>query len=379
MAVPVPSIALRTKKMQFGLGAVLAVLGAFLVTGLVAMAGAAVREAKLEPGKEAGVADKRRGRIAAVVGAVIVIAVVWAGNSWWNSEAGSYGTNVYKPLQMEATVSGQLLTLKMIEPGWMQPVPGALRRRLFVRKMDDLVPDHGHLMHLYAIRQPGMDVVYHLHPELVEGGLFRLELPSMPTGNYKLYADIVHADGFPETMVSSLELPGITGRPLRGDDATGTAQAWQHSATTATEFTLQDGYRMTWLRSDAIPRARQATAFHFRLTKPDGSAPNDMELYMGMLGHAAFVKTDGTVFAHVHPNGSVSMAALTMAEQQAGVTESSGMPSMEMRGMGMPGSLPDEVMFPYGFPSAGRYRIFVQMKHGQTVETGIFDAQVAGT
>jgi hypothetical protein len=34
------------------------------------------------------------------------------------------------------------------------------------------------------------------------------------------------------------------------------------------------------------------------------------------------------------------------------------------------------VSFPYGFPTAGHYRIFVQMKHGGTVETGAFDAQV---
>jgi hypothetical protein len=34
------------------------------------------------------------------------------------------------------------------------------------------------------------------------------------------------------------------------------------------------------------------------------------------------------------------------------------------------------VEFPYGFPSAGRYRIFVQMKHGTTIETGAFDVMV---
>ena len=31
------------------------------------------------------------------------------------------------------------------------------------------------------------------------------------------------------------------------------------------------------------------------------------------------------------------------------------------------------VEFPYGFPSPGRYRIFIQMKHGNTVETGVFE------
>ena len=36
--------------------------------------------------------------------------------------------------------------------------------------------------------------------------------------------------------------------------------------------------------------------------------------------------------------------------------------------------LPNSVGFPYGFPTPGAYRIFVQMKHGSTVETGSFDA-----
>jgi hypothetical protein len=44
----------------------------------------------------------------------------------------------------------------------------------------------------------------------------------------------------------------------------------------------------------------------------------------------------------------------------------------------MPGMAPvtPEVEFPYGFPTPGRYRIFVQMKHDGTVETGVFDATV---
>jgi hypothetical protein len=48
---------------------------------------------------------------------------------------------------------------------------------------------------------------------------------------------------------------------------------------------------------------------------------------------------------------------------------------MDMQNMDMAG-LPNEVNFPYGFPSPGHYRIIVQMKHGGTVETGIFDADV---
>jgi len=50
---------------------------------------------------------------------------------------------------------------------------------------------------------------------------------------------------------------------------------------------------------------------------------------------------------------------------------------MNMPGMNMDhAALPNTVSFPYGFPSAGQYRIFVQMKHGDVVETGAFDASV---
>jgi hypothetical protein len=49
---------------------------------------------------------------------------------------------------------------------------------------------------------------------------------------------------------------------------------------------------------------------------------------------------------------------------------------MDMHMHSMEGALPNTVGFPYGFPSPGPYRIIVQMKHGETVETGIFDADV---
>jgi hypothetical protein len=37
---------------------------------------------------------------------------------------------------------------------------------------------------------------------------------------------------------------------------------------------------------------------------------------------------------------------------------------------------PPEVGFPYACPQPGRYRIVVQVKRGDTVETGVFDAEV---
>ena len=383
LSIPLPATALATKKMQPALGVFLAFLGIVLVLGMIGIVGAAAREAKLAPGTAPQASGRRSGRIAMAAAAVFLIAGVVLGNVWWKAEAADYSGYVYKPLQMTPHLqTGNVLGIKLHDPGWLSQ-----------RKLDDFILDHNHLMHLYMIRWPQMDVVFHLHPEAVETGKFELALPSMPAGDYHLYADVVHANGFPETIVGSIDLPQISGRALAGDDAKGaakpvdsaspggSAQPAAHNADRTQRFSLPDGYTMIWHEPDAlVPKAPES--FRFELVDAQGKPPADMALYMGMLGHAAFVKTDGSVFAHIHPNGTVAMAAFMMANTNSpaamgGAAASQSISSMAMPGMNMPASaLPNSVSFPYGFPSPGDYRIFVQMKHGATVETGIFDAQV---
>lgn len=260
--------------------------------------------------------------------------------------------------------------------------------------MDDFIPDHNHEMHLYAIRWPDMDVLFHLHPQPTGAGDFRLALPSMPPGEYRLYADVVHASGFPETAVSALTFPPVHGLPLRGDDAegkelpvtSGVAARNRQSGAGATKqitpeqrFKLPDGYTMIW-KTPATQIPRRPEIFRFELLDPEGKPSRDVGLYMGMLGHAAFVKSDGSVFAHVHPDGTMAMAAMVMANSNVSMNDQSHstannmgtMPGMDM----VSNDLPNTVSFPYGFPSPGLYRIIVQMKHGNTIETGVFDTDV---
>jgi hypothetical protein len=40
------------------------------------------------------------------------------------------------------------------------------------------------------------------------------------------------------------------------------------------------------------------------------------------------------------------------------------------------GPEPAEITFPYGFPQAGDYRLFLQVKHAGHVETAVFDASI---
>jgi hypothetical protein len=242
------------------------------------------------------------------------------------------------------------------------------------RSNDDLLPDHGHVMHLYAIREPGMDAAYHLHPVPAGAGHLQMTLPTMPAGRYRLYADIVHANGFPETLTADLVVPAnLPPAPLAPEDASAAPPPLSQPEL-GTAYKLPDGYTMAWDRPQDLT-ANTAYAFRFRLVDAPGQPARDVRPYLGMAGHAAFVKTDGTVFAHTHPEGSAAMQAMMLANGSSGEMAETG----SMAGMDMTGStenIPPTVEFPYGFPSAGRYRIFIQMKHGNTVETGVFDADV---
>jgi len=160
-------------------------------------------------------------------------------------------------------------------------------------------------------------------------------------------------------------LPDVNGEPLSGDDSGVDASAEQSSGA-ATVSPLADGGRMVWEQDGTALRAGQVSWLRFRTEDAEHKPVNDLEPYMGMAGHAEFVKSDLSVFAHIHPAGSVPMASLMIAQKDSGLAMDHG----SMR------ALTDEVSFPYGFPQPGDYRLFVQVKRHGEVETGVFDAHV---
>jgi hypothetical protein len=145
---------------------------------------------------------------------------------------------------------------------------------------------------------------------------------------------------------------------------------------------LPDGTRMIWERIPGPLPANQLLWFKFQLEDANGKSVANLEPYMGMAGHAEFVRSDLSVFAHVHPDGSVPMAAVQLADatlaKNSAIPASSNPPAtteMNMPGMAT-GPIGPEVSFPFGFPKPGLYRIFVQVKYNGRVETGVFDAEV---
>jgi len=381
LAVPVPSVAQRVLPMQKPLGGILLLMLALLAAGAVSIAGAGAREARLEPGIAPTAPSRRRARVVMAIAAALVLGLIFLGGSWWNTEAARYANNVYKPPLVHATLEpgGRLL---------LRGEAGRLGTRFGLpseTRLDDLIPDHNHLMHLFLVRVPAMDAFWHLHPDQIEPGVFVERLPAMPPGRYRIFADIVHSSGFPETQVGEVTLPEIAGALMTGDDCKWTGDPLAAAAVAAsgsilgsTISNLPDGGRMVWERPAGALKAKVATSFQFVVEDAEGKPVDDMEPYMGMPGHAEFIGADLSVFAHVHPSGSVSMAALEIAQSglPGGDLSMSAMPGMQGMSSDTTSHLEAKVSFPYGFPLPGLYRIFVQVKHGGRIETGVFDASV---
>jgi len=371
LSVPVPASAQRTLPMEKPLAGLLLALMLFLAVGVVCIIGAIAREGNLEAGEIPDRSHKRRAYVVMFATAILVGAILYLGKAWWGSDATEFQRRVdfFKPpvaaLQL---VDGHRLEIRAQRTDIKSPA--------YVH-LGDVLPDHGHLMHLFLLRVPELDRMWHLHPDPTKSGGFAVDLPDLPAGHYEAFADVVDPRGYPWTLVGSIDLPQIDGNPLAGDDSTWSGVPLLAVAEDSTTSPLPDGGRIVWQRPAGNLKANVPLEFIFIVQDIEGKPAKDMQPYMGMAGHAEFVRSDLSVFAHLHPAGSVSMAALELA--QAGLANAA--PSapdamMSMTTMPPSGPLPPEVRFPYGFPQPGDYRIFVQIRRAGRVETGVFDAHV---
>ncbi|MFP3948144.1 MAG: hypothetical protein ACLFWG_05390, partial [Longimicrobiales bacterium] len=430
--VPLNAVATETLEMGTGYGLMLAGMGLFLFFGAVTIVGAAVRESVVPPGEEPGQERRTRSWIVMGVSAVVLGGLIFFGGRWWDAVEAQTRSLLYRPLQVESSVSVAESSVSVGTPG--EPVdasadpavPGGNLRILTLEILDEdfrngrwtpLVPDHGKLMHMWAVNED-LGSVAHLHPVRRDATRFDVAVPeALPGGTYRIYADITHESGFAHTLVDTVRVPATGGRSESGN-AAGTGEppptdvrrddgsadvgpdpddSWLVASPESVGspdrpvVPLSDGSIVTWI--DAGPLTAGAdTTLVFRVTGPDGEAVV-LEPYMGMTGHAAVATPDGSVFAHLHPVGTISMAAREAFELRsrgdttpgsvarrmsghAGMTDTTGAVGVIDTAAGAGSGRPGRVSFPFAFPEAGDYRIWVQVKRSGRVLTGAFDVQV---
>jgi hypothetical protein len=374
--VPVNALATRVSTMPDGLGWILGAFGTLLVALAVCIVGAAVRESMLPVG--AVLTTRRRwfARVITLLAALVMGGAIWFGKNWWEAEARDYRNNrLYRPVPTTASLREQQgQTILAIERG-----ADAARR------YGPLVPEHGKLMHLFVVREPELDAFAHLHPEKRSWNIFETPLPPLPAGNYRLYADITYEAGLADTLTAPLTLAA----PVRPSSASDPDDAWcRHEPfTRGSEALVQTnrvGDATLELSVEAALVENRDTTLHVRVRDAEGRAML-LRPYLGMAGHLIVRRQDGAVFTHLHPGGSFSMTAQQLFELRAegklplNVAATTGDPICRLPADASRFAAPvPEIRFPYAFPKAGGYRLWVQVKLDREPVTGVFDVQVAG-
>ncbi|HTB83342.1 MAG TPA: hypothetical protein VK742_06785 [Candidatus Sulfotelmatobacter sp.] len=379
--IPVNSVAIEQLPLPRALGGILIVLGLVLFFGAMAVIGAAAGESTLSPGAQPAPGNRRKYWIAAGVTGLVLALALFGGNKWWESEENHFRVRLrsggYPDLAAEVTTTNSRRILHLV-----------IGRKAFSpNDLPNLARDHGKLMHLFLVRQPGHDAFAHVHPIRADKLAFDDVLPPLPSGDYELFCDLTFENGLSSTATNFIHLPPIpdasSGKPdLKMDDD----DSWSTNVTASREDSgndivcrLDDGTQIIWKKHPAL-RVRQNAGLQFKVLDASGQ-PAKLEPYMGMMSHAAVMRTDGRVFSHLHPSGNFSMAALKFFDDKLardnGRVISTNDPICAMPDMNVAAANdPATVSLPYEFPTSGDYRIWVQVKTGGEVKTGIFDATV---
>ncbi len=381
--VPATFVASRRLSLDGSLAIGLTLVGLVLFAGIVSIAGAAAREASLPPGALVDAARRRRGRIAFGAAAVVLALALVGGGAWWRAEDAAYRRSIFRPMSAaaSATDSGaaSAINLRITDSAWVaarnESLPSGRSRGGFTA----MIPDHGKLMHMFVVSDD-LRAFAHLHPSTSDTVNFTAWRPPLPGGRYHVYGDVVHESGFAQTLTAPVTLRPLTAEPSsgsRGDDSWHVSVVPTTSGATSSRETM-----LRWDRLVAPLVAGRPAPLRFTITDLEGN-PVELEPYMGMAAHAVVMRDDRSVFIHLHPSGTVPLAAQrsfnlrTATDTVPGtlsrrVTATDSAASSAHAGM----TLGNVVSFPYAFPRAGKYRIWVQVKRASRVVTGAFDAEV---
>lgn len=428
IVVPVMAVATALRDMPPGTGAGLAAMGILLVVMLITIIGASNADAIVPPNQPAPAMLRRRRWVGMGIGLVMITLLLTGWRSWWTSKAADYrNTQLYRAMPIHTSLrianAQRQLTIQFDTTGF-----GKSRRNR--RTLSYLIPDHGKLMHAFLVRVPGLDAFAHLHPNRRDTLIYDTSLPtSLPGGKYLLYADVVYRSGFAETLTDTVDVPflKISAEAAANSKPSDLDDSWLVTAPMGVKTSamnvphldndmvvcgkpganckLADGSTMLWMdKTSPILESGKLYTLKFAVADSLGKA-TPIEPYLGMGGHAVILRSDGTVYIHLHPVGTYSIAAegslvsriadtsRTFHYPEATrfrdsidryITRLKTLPETEknklllaaMPGMTHPMKTNNMVEFPYAFPRAGHYRIWIQVKRNGRVLTGVFDTQV---
>lgn len=368
VAVPVMALATTRLDLSMPFAAMLIVFGIILFAGLVAIVRAAASDSLVEPAEEPDQIARRRGSLGAIITVPILLIAIFGGARWWKAEDAMFERTIFRPLEANAIVAtgplGHSLRLAVRDTSSQSLLE------------DQLMLDHGKPMHLFLVKDQSMSAFAHLHPKRERGGVFVSSIPAIPEGRYLLFGDFVLETGAEFTVTTKVDVPAAFSDLLSDPDDSWVFAAFGVPAVKGARALLSPGVELQWESTDSLVAGRDVTlAFTVRGAR---NAVLPVQPYLGMAGHAVVVREDASVFAHLHPMGSMSMAALQAFElRNRGDTTAEGRLIDAHAGMKMDEpDLPGNFSFPFAFPKAGRYRLWVQVKRNGRVMTADYEVNV---
>ncbi len=412
--IPIAALSTAQRKLPSSLGWILAGLALLLVGIMTTIIGASTGDSLLKEGQVFDKKTQKRRLVGSTIGASFCGLILFGGNMWWNSESADYQQFMYQPYTATSKIkleNGQRVLSMVIDSA---SVKGRLT--------SFIIPDHGKLMHLFLVKEGTMDVFAHLHPVRKDTVTFEAPLPNLPAGKYLIFADVLRYHGLQNTIADTVEIPQtpkVNVAPVLAGDSDDTyvvTNALNKKAnlqdagiticgTPGVKTPLQDGSSIVWEeKPNQKLMAGKVYDLKFSVLAPDGKTA-ELQTYLGMMGHAAVIKDDASVYIHLHPNGTFSSTAVQVMQKRIDETTNARpnlnnpkrfrdsvdnvlaklqtmteaerdkflMGDMKHESNGHHGG---EVTFPYVFPKAGNYRIWLQVKREGKILTGVFDAKV---
>lgn len=191
------------------------------------------------------------------------------------------------------------------------------------RTVRDFEIEHERAMHLIVVRRD-LTGYQHLHPRMDASGRWSVPVELVQAGVYRAYADF-SSGGRSFTLAGDLFVAGpFRPVPLQAPSRLDRAA----------------GYAVE-LSADGL-EAGGAAELAYEVTR-GGEPVADIEPYLGADGHLVALREGDLAFLHVHPDAA--------------------------RG-------PGRIAFGATFPSAARYRLFLQFKHDGRVQTAAHTVEV---
>lgn len=178
-------------------------------------------------------------------------------------------------------------------------------------------------LHLIVVRRDGTGF-QHLHPRRGPDGTWSTPLTLSAAGSHRALADFT-IDGVRRTLGIDLQAPG-TFTPT--------------AVFAATDRARTDGFEVQIVSGPV--RTGRESVLRFRITR-DGRPVQALQPYLGARGHLVALRDGDLAYLHVHPDEHAAVG---------------------------------EIPFVAEFPSAGRYRLFLQFQTGGQVHTAPMTVEV---